>query len=276
MADMTRRPGGMDRAGAVMVQRAAGNWATWRSAEAAHSQTMPASGTRDGHPRPAHRAQRPPHSSPDGAILVVQNGIVENFHDLRAELRAEGYVFLSDTDTEVIAHLIHRFYHNGCGGDWSGHALLLAGARPKRHRRHEQDQPRPIAALGYAGGVAAGERTVRRSGERMPAILSHTDGSCTESGQMAVVERGASATARFPATRRTAARLCGLDRGGSGQGRLRLYMEKEIYEQASLTARCGHLDVENRAELYTQPRRRKAGCAASGASWRAARATTPG
>jgi glutamine---fructose-6-phosphate transaminase (isomerizing) len=46
-----------------------------------------------------------PHVS--GGVSVVHNGIIENHEELRAKLRAKGYVFVSDTDTEVIAHLIH-------------------------------------------------------------------------------------------------------------------------------------------------------------------------
>ncbi len=47
-----------------------------------------------------------PHVS--GDIAVVHNGIIENYEELRTELRAQGYVFVSQTDTEVVAHLVHR------------------------------------------------------------------------------------------------------------------------------------------------------------------------
>src|ERR1039457_6764062 len=43
-------------------------------------------------------------------IAVVHNGIIENYEDLRTRLKARGYVFESQTDTEVIAHLIHSHY----------------------------------------------------------------------------------------------------------------------------------------------------------------------
>ncbi|HLP98176.1 MAG TPA: glutamine--fructose-6-phosphate transaminase (isomerizing) [Sideroxyarcus sp.] len=46
-------------------------------------------------------------------IAVVHNGIIENYEELRAELTAHGYEFNSDTDTEVIAHLIHSHYAQG-------------------------------------------------------------------------------------------------------------------------------------------------------------------
>jgi len=48
--------------------------------------------------------------APAGRIALVHNGIIENHDELRAELRRKGYVFASQTDTEVIAHLVHSLY----------------------------------------------------------------------------------------------------------------------------------------------------------------------
>lgn len=53
-----------------------------------------------------------PHLS-NNQIAVVHNGIIENYEALRSRLTAAGYVFTSDTDTEVIAHLIHTHYIQG-------------------------------------------------------------------------------------------------------------------------------------------------------------------
>ncbi len=53
-----------------------------------------------------------PHLSGD-LIAVVHNGIIENYEELRTRLTAQGYSFTSDTDTEVIAHLIHSHYTKG-------------------------------------------------------------------------------------------------------------------------------------------------------------------
>ena len=50
-----------------------------------------------------------PHFSGD-RVALVHNGIIENHDELRAELQSQGYVFVSQTDTEVIAHLIDRLY----------------------------------------------------------------------------------------------------------------------------------------------------------------------
>ena len=49
-----------------------------------------------------------PHTNSSGTIAVVQNGIIENFQDLKSKLQKEGIVFNSDTDTEVIPHLIQK------------------------------------------------------------------------------------------------------------------------------------------------------------------------
>lgn len=51
-----------------------------------------------------------PHFNEDKTIAVVHNGIIENYLELRAELQAEGYHFVSQTDTEVAAHMISKYY----------------------------------------------------------------------------------------------------------------------------------------------------------------------
>ena len=58
-------------------------------------------------------SERNAHPHVAGRVAVVHNGIVENFRDLRAELEAEGRVFGSETDTEVVAHLADRALGNG-------------------------------------------------------------------------------------------------------------------------------------------------------------------
>ncbi|WIO74301.1 glutamine--fructose-6-phosphate transaminase (isomerizing) [Porticoccaceae bacterium LTM1] len=52
-----------------------------------------------------------PHCS--GQIALVHNGIIENHDELRAELKAAGYKFVSETDTEVVAHLVHSYTQQG-------------------------------------------------------------------------------------------------------------------------------------------------------------------
>jgi len=51
-----------------------------------------------------------PHSDCTGVLTVVHNGIIENYAELRQELQHEGHTFRSETDTEVLSHLIERYY----------------------------------------------------------------------------------------------------------------------------------------------------------------------
>jgi len=60
------------------------------------------------HGAPSERNAHP-HISDDG-LAVVHNGIIENHESMRSQLSALGYRFVSDTDTEVLAHLVHRYY----------------------------------------------------------------------------------------------------------------------------------------------------------------------
>src|SRR3989344_2780807 len=52
-----------------------------------------------------------PHSDCKGNIWLVHNGIIENYRELKQTLQEEGHVFSSETDTEVLAHLIEKFFH---------------------------------------------------------------------------------------------------------------------------------------------------------------------
>ncbi len=57
-----------------------------------------------------------PHLSEDSRLAVIHNGIIENYVELKRELAARGHVFASDTDTEVLVHLIEE-HHAALGGD---------------------------------------------------------------------------------------------------------------------------------------------------------------
>ncbi|WP_438982941.1 glutamine--fructose-6-phosphate transaminase (isomerizing) [Vulcanococcus sp.] len=79
------------------------------------------------HGKPEERNAHP-HLDGPGRVAVVQNGIIENYRTLREELQAEGVVFRSETDTEVIPHLLSRELGRlvAAGGKPSGTLLLQA------------------------------------------------------------------------------------------------------------------------------------------------------
>ncbi|PYQ25042.1 MAG: glutamine--fructose-6-phosphate aminotransferase, partial [Acidobacteria bacterium] len=62
------------------------------------------------HGRPTEENAHP-HQDGQGRIVVVHNGIIENYLDLKASLQAAGHRFSTQTDTEVIAHLVAHHYH---------------------------------------------------------------------------------------------------------------------------------------------------------------------
>ena len=101
-----------------------------------------------------------PHTSND-LIAVVHNGIIENYEVLRSDLKAAGYVFTSETDTEVIAHLIHQQYVAGGQKDI---AASVRAVLPQLHGAYAigviaQDNPSTLvgARVGSPLVVAIGD-----------------------------------------------------------------------------------------------------------------------
>ncbi|MEK6612249.1 MAG: glutamine--fructose-6-phosphate transaminase (isomerizing) [Gemmatimonadota bacterium] len=98
---------------AIVTRRAAGKIARLESALA----SAPVDGLVGiGHTRwathgPPTERNAHPHLSADGTVAVVHNGIIENANTLKAALQEAGYDFRSDTDTEVVAHLVQELYN---------------------------------------------------------------------------------------------------------------------------------------------------------------------
>src|SRR5215469_7403980 len=63
------------------------------------------------HGRPTEENAHP-HRDCTGDIVVVHNGIIENYVELKSQLKAEGHKFVTETDTEIIAHLLEKFSKN--------------------------------------------------------------------------------------------------------------------------------------------------------------------
>ncbi len=134
-----------------------------------------------------------PHMGMTGNVVVVHNGIVENFLELREELAAEGVVFNSDTDTEVIVHLIERYLSTETGLAEATRLALkqLKGAHGVVALSSKEPDKIVAARIGNAGGVVLGlgedENFIASD---LPAILEHTRRVVfLESRQMAIVSQ---------------------------------------------------------------------------------------
>jgi glucosamine--fructose-6-phosphate aminotransferase (isomerizing) len=205
------------------------------------------------HGAPSQRNAHP-HTDCNGNIAVIQNGIVENFLSLRHDLQAEGHVFASETDTEVIVHLVEEYVAQG-------HSLAEAGRRAfaqikGAHAIVLLDSREPdtmvAARLGNAGGVTIGlgqGETFLASD--IPAILEHTRRVVfLEDREVAVISPDGAQffTLDGQAVKKTAIEIP-WDPVSAAKEPYRHFMQKEIYEQArSITDTLrGRIDFETGA-----------------------------
>lgn len=193
-----------------------------------------------------------PHTGMTGQVVVVHNGIVENFVELRRELMDEGAHFNSETDTEVIVHLIERYLSASVG-------LVEAVRRALQHLKGAHgvvvmsaNEPDKIVAarIGNAGGVVigCGEHEMLVASD-LPAILEHTRQVIfLESRQIAVVTRdGVLVQTLEGKPVQAEVNLVAWDPVSAEKGEYRHFMAKEIHEQVrSLTDTiAGRVDFDN-------------------------------
>jgi len=177
-----------------------------------------------------------PHADEAMAIAVVQNGIVENFIALRNQLMAEGHAFQSDTDTEVITHLIDKFMANGIEFVEACRQAFqqLEGAHAIAVISKQEPDKIVTARLGNAGGVIVGlGKNTNYLASDIPAILEHTQEVVfLEDEEMAVIT--ANKVSYFsingdPISKEPRRILW--DPVSAAKGQYRHFMQKEIYEQ---------------------------------------------
>ena len=183
--------------------------------------------------------ERNAHPHVSGGISVVHNGIIENHEEIRARLCAAGYAFDSDTDTEVIAHLVH--YHRQSEPSLFDAvrkaAAELAGAYAIAVIS-EADPTRLVVARHGAPlllGIGEGEHFAASDSSALVQVTRRVvfleDGDCAEIGgeAMRIVDSGG-ATAERPE------QLSSLSAEAVELGDFRHYMQKEIFEQPAAIA----------------------------------------
>jgi glucosamine--fructose-6-phosphate aminotransferase (isomerizing) len=193
-----------------------------------------------------------PHLGQTKRVVVVQNGIVENFLELKDELMAEGVEFESETDTETIVHLVEHYLATG---------LRLVEAARKTFNQIQganvvvlmsADEPDKIvtARIGNAGGVVLG----LGDGENFiasdtPAIMEHTRQVIfLESRQMAVVTRDSMTLETLDGAKvKPVLHTISWDPVAAEKGEYRHFMQKEIHEQvrALTDTLAGRVDFVN-------------------------------
>ncbi len=192
------------------------------------------------HGEPSERNAHP-HLGMTGEVVVVHNGIVENYLELRDELIVEGATFQSETDTEVIVHLVERYLssdpdlskavRNSISHLKGAHGIVALSV-------HEPDKI-VAARVGNAGGVVVGigkgEIFVASD---LPAILEHTRQVIfLDSGQMAVMSREEVSVMTLEGVPvKYEIQNIPWDPVSAEKGEYRHFMQKEIHEQVrSLT-----------------------------------------
>ncbi len=207
------------------------------------------------HGRPSD-ANAHPHMDCSGRFAVVHNGIIENYGPLRAELLAQGHTFASETDTEVLAHLIESHY----SGD------LVSAIRTTLRA------VRGAFALGVISSDAPGTLVFARNGASplivgvghdemfvasdIPAMLQYTRKIIVlEEGEVVEVTRDGYALTAFdgkPITRDVQQVMW--DATSAEKAGYKHFMLKEIFEQPSVNkeTRAGRIDESGDVQLASE------------------------
>ncbi|MGQ9837469.1 MAG: glutamine--fructose-6-phosphate transaminase (isomerizing) [Cyanobacteriota bacterium] len=193
-----------------------------------------------------------PHCDEQGRIVVIQNGIVENYLELKQQLLERGIRFRSQTDTEVIAHLL-GLYTAELGSFEAAFGQVMRQLRGGNAVvAVDRDSPDQLIAarLGNAGAVVIGEG----DGENfvasdLPAIVRHTRKVVfLEDGEMAILTESSVRYQRITGEElRKSSITVAWDPISAAKGGYKHFMQKEIFEQPRTTTDTlrGRVDIEH-------------------------------
>jgi glucosamine--fructose-6-phosphate aminotransferase (isomerizing) len=179
-----------------------------------------------------------PHISTDG-LAIVHNGIIENHEELRAELEHEGYVFTSETDTEVIAHRIHHYLKTG--GDLftavrstvaelkGAYALAVVSERNSDRMILAREGCPVVIGLGLEENFVASDVSALLPVTRRFVFLEEGDVAEIRRTSVRIIDRQGNGVDR-------AMRESELSADAAEKGQYRHFMLKEIHEQPRAVA----------------------------------------
>ena len=192
------------------------------------------------HPHFSHGPGADAHQQP-GRVALVHNGIIENHDELRAELKSRGYVFHSQTDTEVIAHLVDFHYHGDLLEAVQTAVAQLRGAygiavfhKDEPHRVIGAREGSPmVLGVGkddYAGANFGASDAMALAGVTDQIVyLEEGDVVDLQLGRYWISNKDAT-TGRFVNVEREV-KTVHAHSGAAELGPYRHYMQKEIFEQ---------------------------------------------
>ena len=194
------------------------------------------------HPHFSHGPGADAATTKPGRVALVHNGIIENHEELRRELQAKGYVFLSQTDTEVIAHLIDLLYDGDLFAAVKAASLRLTGAyavavfhrdEPQRVIGARQGSPLIMGV----GGVDDTERFLASDAMALAGVtdqivyLEEGDVVDLQPGRHWIENLGADGVHQRVEADQRPVRTVTAHSGAAELGPYRHYMQKEIFEQ---------------------------------------------
>ena len=185
------------------------------------------------HGRPTEENAHP-HTGPARKVVLVHNGIVENYLDLRRELEHRGHVFITETDTEVVAHLVEVYLDEGQSFEEAVRTTVKRINGVFALAIMSCDEPGKIIAArnGPPVVIGLGENEYFVASD-VPAILSHTrDMFFLDDGDLAVVTEEGVRLMDFEGTpiKRQVTHIL-WDPILAEKGGYKHFMLKEIYEQ---------------------------------------------